>query len=147
MSKTTTWILVADSTKARVFKSPGPNEKLSDTLVHEMEGSNLRSRDIDSDRPGRTFDSGGQGRHAQEPPTDPHRHAKHEFARELTHYLEHERTQGAYDALIVVAPPQFLGDLRSTMSDNVRKLVSQEINKDLSMLPAHELEGHLETLL
>ena len=147
MPKQTTWILVADSTKARFFRAPQQGETLGDTLVHELEGSNEPSRDINADRPGRTFDSGGEGRHAKEPPTDPHRHAKFHFAQELANLLEDERKQGAYDKVIIVAPPQFLGDLRSTMTDNVRKLVDQEINKDLAMLTAHELESHLQGVL
>ena len=147
MPKQNKWILIADSSKARIFRSPGRDEKLRDTLVHEMDGSKLPSREINADRPGRTFDRGGEGRHAQEPPTDPHRHAKFQFAQELTKLLEDGRKKGAYEKIIIIAPPQFLGDLRSTMSDNVRKLVDQEINKDLTALPAHELESHLADLL
>lgn len=147
MPKPATWILVADSSRARCFRTPHRDEKLADTLVHDLNVPSTPSRDINSDRPGRTFDSGGEGRHAQEPPTDPHRHAKFQFAQELAKLLENERNKGIFEKLVVIAPPQFLGDLRSTLSDNVRKCVVQEINKDLTMLPAHDLESHLRDLL
>jgi protein required for attachment to host cells len=147
MPKPAKWILVADSSKARCFRAPKRDEKFADTLVHELNVPSAPSRDINSDRPGRTFDRGGEGRHAQEPPTDPHRHAKFQFAQELAKLLENERNKGAYDSLTVVAPPQFLGDLRATLSDNVRKCVTQEINKDLTMLSVHELESHLRDKL
>ena len=38
------------------------------------------------------------------------------FAREVCQYLETARTRGAYDRLIVVAPPDFLGRLRKAIT-------------------------------
>jgi protein required for attachment to host cells len=120
---------------------------LSPALGNELIGSKLPSREIASDRPGRTFDSGGQGRHAKEPPTDPARHAQEEFARDVVRLLDEKRQSRAFKQLIVVAPPQFLGDLRALMPQQLREAVSEEIAKNLSKLSPQELQDHLRDVL
>jgi len=101
------------------------------------------SREIASDRPGRTFDSAGQGRHAKEEPTDPHRYEKKRFAHSLAERLETAVTRHEVDRLVVVLPPQLLGDLRAAMSAVLEKAVAAEVHKDLTNLPPHELERYL----
>jgi protein required for attachment to host cells len=141
------WVLVADAGGARLFSLEGPRNRIRLKLIRELAAALAPSREIASDRPGRSFDRSGQGRHAEEPPTDPKRHAKFSFAREIGQMLDDERKQNAYGRLHVVAPPQFLGDLRGVMGDDVRALVEREVNKDLSKLSPHELEGALPDLL
>jgi protein required for attachment to host cells len=147
MPKPIIWVLVADAARARLFQVEPPEQTLAPALAQELIGSNLPSREIVSDRPGRTFDSGGQGRHAKEPPTDPARHAQEQFAREVVRLLDEKRESRAFERLIVVAPPQFLGDLRAMMPQRLREAVSAEIAKDLSKLPPHELQHHLRDVL
>src|ERR671918_1352101 len=147
MPKPTVWVLVADAARARLFQVEQPQQTLTPALGQELIGTNLPSREIASDRPGRTFDSGGEGRHAKEPPTDPARHAQGEFARDVVRLLDEKREGGAFDRLVVVAPPQFLGDLRALMSQQLQAAVSAEVAKDLSKLPLHELQDHLREVL
>jgi protein required for attachment to host cells len=147
MPKPTLWVLVADAARARLFQVEQPQQVLSAALGQELIGSNLRSREIASDRPGRTFDSGGEGRHAKEPPTDPARHAQEEFARDVVRLLDEKRESRAFERLIVVAPPQFLGDLRAAMSQQLQASVAAEVAKDLSKLPLHDLQDHLREVL
>jgi len=115
--------------------------------VRELSADLKPSREIASDRPGRTRDRAGQGRHAEEPPTDPKRYAKFSFAREIGQLLDDERRKNTFAKLHVVAPPQFLGDLRGVMSAELRALVGTEINKDLTRLSVHELTPQLQELL
>jgi protein required for attachment to host cells len=140
MSKTTTWLLVADASGARVFAA----DPAAGTLVREpvmtFEGDTAQSREIASDRPGRTFDRAGEGRHAKEPPTDPQRYEKERFAKHLVDALEKALATAAFDRLAVVAPPQMLGDLRAAYGDGLQKAIVKETAKDLAMQPAHELE-------
>jgi protein required for attachment to host cells len=147
MPKPNIWVLVADAARARVFHVERPNMTLAPALGRELIGPRLQSREIASDRPGRTFDRAGEGRHAKEPPTDPARHAKGQFAHDLAGLLDDERKQGSFDRLIIVAAPQFLGDLRNVMSKQLRDLVADEIAKDLSKLPPQELQEHLGDVL
>lgn len=147
MRKRKTWVLVADGARARAFKLNREDKILEPAWQHELVGSNRPSRAIGSDRPGRTFDSAGEGRHAKEPPTDPARYEKERFAREVIRKLEGERRRHAFQALVIVAPPQFLGDLRAVMSDPLTECVSSEINKDLSKLKPAEIFVHIKDAL
>lgn len=142
MARKKTWVLVSDAAGGRFFEV-SDNTKLVPAYKHEIRSALPESGDIQSDKPGRTFDSGGQGRHAMEPPTDPKRHAKAEMAHTLSNTLDGQRKKNAFDRLIVVAPPQFLGDLREAMPKPLHDLVAKEIAKDLSKLKVHELERQL----
>jgi len=142
-----TWIVVADAAAARIFALNGPRQSIALDPVRELKAEIKRSREIGSDRPGRSHDRAGFGRHAEEPPTDPKRHAKFSFAREVGQVLEDERRRNAFARLHVVAPPQFLGDLRSVMGSELRALVDTEINKDLTKLSVHELKPQIQDLL
>jgi protein required for attachment to host cells len=115
-------------------------------LDEQFIGVNLKSREINADRPGRAFDSRGAGRHAMEPPTDPHRKVKADFARDVAGVLEHELSVHRYEELVLVAAPQTLGDLRNSLPATVRKKVVAEIDKDLTQVPDHEIGGRLTTL-
>ncbi len=147
MSKNDKWILVAASSRARIFEVDRKNNTFNRSPLFEFAQQLPSSRDISRDRLGRTFESQGEGRHAKVQPTDPHRHLKSLFAHELAEKLDEERKKNAYRHLVVVAAPQMLGDLRKELDEQVRKMIVLEINKDLSMLPLHELEVHLQDAL
>lgn len=147
MTKTMTWVLVADGARARLLVSEGPGTGLKPALGQEFIGTNLPSRDIASDRPGRSFDSAGEGRHAMEPPTDPKRHEKRVFAHEIAQILEDGRKRNAFDQLVIVAPPEALGDLRAELGEELKRLIGGELNKELTKVPTRELADHLRPLL
>jgi len=140
-------VLVADGARARLFANEGGGKGLRPALDQEFIGTRLPSRDIATDRPGRTFDSAGQGRHAMEPPTDPHRHEKQVFAREVATVLEDARKKNAFNRLVLVAPPEALGDLRSELSDELQRMVTGELNKNLTKVPVYELPAVLKEVL
>ncbi len=147
MKRITTWILVADAAQARLFCNDGPGRGIRAVSNAVLRGRNLPGREIMSDRPGRTFDSVGQGRHAKEPRTDPREVEKHRFAHKLAVMLEGELNQGKFDRLVLVAPPKALGRLRVELSKSVRARVSAELAKDLTHLPTQELQEHLGTVI
>lgn len=144
----TTWILVADGARARIWTSERPHH-LKAALSYDFASPvRNRTRDAGSDRPGRTFDSAGQGHHAMEPPTDWKDHEKREFARSLAGRLREGAMAGSFDRLVVVAPPQFLGLLRAQFDKETARLVEAEIGKDLTHLSEdHDLLPHLEDAL
>ncbi len=147
MKRITTWILVADATQGRLFCNDGPGRGIAPISDAVLRGRNLPGREIMSDRPGRTFDSTGQGRHAKEPRTDPREVEKQRFAHQLAAMLEDELNQGKFDRLVLVAPPKALGQLRDELSKSLRAKVSAELAKDLTHLPAQELQKHLGTVI
>jgi len=142
-----TWILIADGARARLFVNEGPGSGLMPAIDEDLIWDNRPSREIASDRSGQTFDSGGQGRHGMEPPTDPHRHEQRAFTQKVARLLEDNRKQDSFDRLIIVAPPKALGDLREALSVGVSERVTGELSKDLTKVPVHSLSGHLSDLI
>jgi protein required for attachment to host cells len=134
-----TWVLVADAGHARVLEQAGRKGDL--TLVEGLDLKHpiAKSSDMVCDSLPRTFDSVGPGRHAITPKSDPHRSEKKAFAKELAQALDAGIGKNAYDRLIIIAPPQMLGDLRPHLSDAVRSRLEQELLLDLADAPIPEI--------
>lgn len=143
----TTWILIADGAKARVLEQERHSRRFKPAFEREYFGSSAQSKEIASDRPGRSFDSAGEGRHAMEPSTDPQRHAEFAFARDVAHRLEDAVNRHRFDRLVVVAAPRMLGDLRGFLPHTVRERIVAEVDKDLTNVPLQDLAGHLDPYL
>jgi len=142
-----TWILIADGARARILLNEGPGRGVKPGPDKEFEGVNVPSREIVSDKPGRAFDSAGQGRHSMEPRTDPHEHEQRAFHHRLAIYLDGAAKRGEFDCLVVVAPPKALGNLRTELTAAARAKVVGELNKDLTHVPIHDLAAHLGAVL
>jgi protein required for attachment to host cells len=144
---TYTWVVVADSTGARIFGAESASSGLSEveTLAHP-EGR-MHDRDITTDLPGRSFDSKGNARHVMEPPTDPKHELAIEFARTIARHLDAGRVKRDYEQLVIVAAPAFLGLLREQLNNHCRKLVAFELNKSLVHQTPEEIRSHLPKLL
>jgi protein required for attachment to host cells len=140
---TTTWILVAHRSGARLFENLGPGKGLTllETIDHP-EGR-LRSGEINSDKPGRAFDSFGGARHSMSKEHDPTEQVAMQFARRLAELLDKGRTRNQYTRLVLVADPRFLGDLRAALPPPTAALVSATVDKDLASASVHDLPGHL----
>lgn len=139
-----TWIVVADGVRCRIVANTGPGRGVEPLPDMDFRGEQRRLRDIMADRPGRTFDSAGKGRHAMTYSSDPVREDERHFARTLVDLLEVELAANAFDRLILVAPPRTLGDLRAMLAKQVRERVHHEVPKDLTRLPFGDLAKHLQ---
>ena len=148
MKKTVTYILVADGARARLYANHGVGKGLQPVsgATHKAD-LHHHDREILADKPGRAYNSVGQGRSAMEPPTEWHRFEKHKFAREMARVLDSAAANKAFDRLILVAPPATLGDLRTELGDATRKMVTAELPKDLTRHAEHELPQHLAAVL
>jgi protein required for attachment to host cells len=149
----TTWILIADGGRARLFEQERAARAFKPVAERDFFGTTAQSKEIASDRRGRTFDSsgrgqpgdvGGHGRHAMEPSTAPQRYAEYEFARELRDYLEKAANEHRFDRLVLVAAPKILGDLRALLPKPVQTRIVAEVNKDLTKVPTAALGPHLD---
>jgi protein required for attachment to host cells len=126
------WIVVANSGAADIYSADSANARPELWRHLEHAGSRSKGSDLVSDRPGRSFDSAGQGRHAMETRHTPKEVESENFARELGELLEHGRVKSLYEELILVAPPDFLGQLRKASSDGVHAVVVAELAKNLA---------------
>lgn len=147
MRKPIIWVLLADGQRARLLQTNGRNAPLVQATDREFIGNAEPSRDIASDRPGRGHDRGGAGRHAMDPPTDPHRYEKKRFVRSVVDELDERRKKNEFEQLVIVAPPKALGDIRAELSDGLKDMLKAELNKDLTKVPIHELPEYLAEVL
>ena len=147
MRKTVTWIVIADGEKARIVANEGAGKGLAAVPGHAMSTTLHYDRDIYADRPGRVQESSGSTRHAIQPRLDWHRFEKQQFAKSVAGMLDAEAGKGAFDRLVLVAPPRTLGDLRGALAAATRAKVTGEIDKDLTHLNDHDLPAHLEKVV
>ncbi|MBX3491092.1 MAG: host attachment protein [Parvibaculum sp.] len=136
------WILVADGQKARFLASEKRNEDPAPALP-DMIVPNPPTREQGTERPGRVHESVGARRSAYEPPTDPHRQAKRDFARMVADTLLEKTRESAFDKLIVVAPPEMLGDLRGALAPETKARLIGERAKDYTELTPREIKEQL----
>ncbi len=142
-----TWVMVADAARARLFMSDGQDVQPIDGATFDNPAAHGFSRDLRSDKPGRTIESVGGAHHAQEPKHDPHREAKAAFARRVADYVEQGARDGKFDNLVMVAPPQMLGDLRGALGHHAAARLAGTAPKDLMKVPTAELKTHLQPIL
>ncbi|HDP88737.1 MAG TPA: host attachment protein [Thioalkalivibrio sp.] len=136
-------VVVADAGRARFFTADSPTAALVEDEDRLHPEGRLHVSEMASDEPGRTFESHGDGQHAMGNKVDPKRQEAIRFAKLLCDDMEARRNKGRVDGVYVVAPPQFLGELRDHMSDPLRQLVKDEIHKDLTEHGAADIRGHL----
>jgi protein required for attachment to host cells len=146
MKPTTTWILIADGGRARLFANHGPGKGI-EPLDATFKADHRSTHEIVGDRLGRTYESKGDARHAIAAQTDPHRELKRKFAEHLAEVLDQQKKAHAFDRLIIVAPPVVLGDLRDALTAPVRGVIHGELHKDLTKTPYAELPDHLAAVM
>ena len=147
MKPVQTWILIADGARARILLNEGPGHGVHAIDGLEFRGDHSATHEIMADRQGRSFSSHSPERSAIQGHTDPHRELKKKFAHQLADILADQLKKGAYDRLVIVAPPGALGDLRAAISDQVRAKVIGEVAHDLTKTPNSEVPQHLKDVL
>lgn len=141
----TTWILVANASHARLFNLEAP-ESLA--LVKEFSHPQSREHasDLVTDKPGHYQSDGGK--HGNFMPAEtPKREEMEQFAHQLAHELDHQRTANHYQHLILVASPAFLGALNGSLNHHVRALVRETVDKDYVHEKPRELLHHLKGVI
>ena len=136
------WVMVADKSKARIFTVADPRGALLDEVVLEHPQARQREQALTSDRPGRSFDSKGQGRHAMGASVEPDQQETIRFAKQITDHVQAAHNEGRCDRLLLVAGPPLLGLLREPLKTLTGLRIS-EIEKNLGQYDAREIRKHL----
>ena len=136
------WVVVADQSKARIFTVDDPRGALLD--VGELEHPQARDREqtLTSDRPGRSFDSKGRGRHAMGATVEPGKQESLRFAKQVADYVQAAHNEGRCNRLLLVAGPPLLGLLREHLK-KISGMKISEIEKNLGQYDAQEIRKHL----
>jgi protein required for attachment to host cells len=141
-----TWILVANASQASVYQNDGPHKGLTRIATLEHAASREKGADLATDRPGQQ-QGPGSGRGAFVSAKSPKEVEAERFALRLARHLDQGRTQNAYQRLILVASPHFMGLINQHLDAHVRQLVSNSIEKDYTKIKEKELAGHLEACI
>jgi len=137
------WIAIADGAHARVVVPGERGGTFRTETSFDSTAAHLRSADIGSDRPGRSFESVGATRHAIEPRHDPHEMEKSRFIHLVAERLNQESAQGSFDHLVLVTPPHLIHDLREALDAPTKAKLVGTLNKDLIKTPDEDLAEHL----
>jgi protein required for attachment to host cells len=121
-----TWILIADSSGARILEALGNSRAFFEHAV-------------------------GDGRYPyRSDPAPPHEERPRVtkaldglFASQLSTMLANRLKSRSFDRLVLVAPTVMLGKLRKMISPAVRETVIAEIEMDLTDVPTSEIAQHL----
>lgn len=155
-----TWILVSDASRAQLYREEPAGKGFTLLESYNHDESRARVRDLMADAYGRKPNgtsggngglgagAGGQyfGRPGAAPDTDPKEIEKQKFAQELAEVLEKGLNEHAYETLVLIAPPHFLGLLRGTVSKQVSNHIETSVDKDLSWLDGPRLTERLREL-
>lgn len=159
----TTWVVAADSNRARIFQLSASGDKLQE--IEDMFNPEGRQseREQTSDAGGR-FAQGahggggvgggsdlgagarGQG-HTSEAQESAREHDVNMFSKQLVRYLDQARNEHRFDKLRVIAAPKFLGLIRQNMSKECQKMVEEEVSKEIAGLESKDVEQYVRSLL
>ena len=136
------YVFVGDGRKALFLRNEGDEKLLNLKTERVFADSNPPTHEQGTDRPGRSHSSVGPGR-SSVTQTDWHDLEEHRFAHEVAAALERIVRERKVKALIVVAPPRALADLRKAFHADVKSRIVAEIDKDLTKHPIYDIEKHL----
>ncbi|GAB1716796.1 MAG: hypothetical protein NTAFB05_18380 [Nitrobacter sp.] len=136
-------VFVGDGRKALFLRNAGDALSLDLKTEKVFEDTNPMTREQGSDRPGRVIEPSFPGRKSAVEQTDWHDIEEHRFARTVAEAMEQMVRTSKAKAVVVVAPPKTLADLRSAFHPEVKARIVAEINKDLTKHSVREIEKHL----
>ncbi|MEL6751591.1 MAG: host attachment family protein [Pseudomonadota bacterium] len=140
-----TWVIVADSEKALFLRNEGDDEHPNLEVIREMEQDNPPNREQAANRRGRVGNGGASmGHRSAVEDTDWHQMNKEQFAKDISEKLYELAHRGKFDKIIIAAAPLVLGEMRKEMHVAVTDKVVGELDKNLTNLPIHEIEEHLQ---
>ena len=138
--KKETWIVVANSALARIFRLEGQKLVEMETMIHPE--ARMAEKDLVSDKSGLAGEA-HKGRHSAYSPQFTAKQVENTvFAKKVSDLLEHARNQGDLVKIYLAAGPDFLGRLRNEMSIKTQSLIAAEVNKDITHLKPQDIKNH-----
>jgi len=144
-----TWILVADSSRARLFLADTASSPLVELETFTHPASRQHEKEITTDLPGKQNGKGinGSFAHAMTQETDPKHQEAINFAREVTQHLNKSHSKNKFRQLIIVAAPSFLGLLRDNLNHNTRRSLTLQLDKNLTQYKPEDIRKYLPQYL
>lgn len=137
------FVLVGDGRKALFLRNEGDERFPNLKIESVFEDYNPLTHEQGAERPGRISKVLDSGQRSAVEPVDWHQIEEHRFAKKVAAGMEWVIRARKAPALVVVAPPKTLADLRSAFHVDVKARVIAEINKDLTRHPVEDIEKYL----
>ena len=134
MSTTDHWIVVSDASRARFFRADATLQALEPMPVLRHPQSRKHEGDLTTDHSGRRAGGSLTGASA-------HDHEAEVFSHEVAAHIDRGLNDRAFERLVIVAPPAFLGALRSRLSGPASRAVVAEVARDYSRIPTADLSA------
>lgn len=135
------WILVADGKKALLLRNDGDELYPNLHVIKKSVQDNPPTHEQGTDKPG--MRAGNNGVRGAAEPTDWHQLAEDAFAAEVAQMLYKRAHADKFEKLILVAPPNTLGELRKNLHVEVSAKVIGELAKDLTKHPVPGIEENI----
>lgn len=146
----TTWIVAADSSRARIFEVHGNKEHLQEIQDFANPAGRSRTSEIESDKRGHFFATPeathGEG-DSYQPRVEAVEHETEMFSKQISEFLDHACNEHRYDKLCLIAYPKLLGMMRKNLSKETQRLVEDEVSKDISWKDTREIEDYVRNHL
>ena len=136
-------VFVGDGRKALFLRNEGDEKYPNLKTERVLEQDNPPTHEQGTDRPGHLGKAAGSGRRSAVETADWHDINEHRFAKVVAGAMERLMRDRNAPALVIVAPPRTLADIRAALHPDVASRVIAEINKDLTRHPVGEIERHL----
>jgi protein required for attachment to host cells len=142
----TVWMLVADGRRARVLVEQRRGASLEEPADLSME---INEEDLydPQDRPPRSFDRAGAGRHAMDKGRSLHEQEEENFLKRVAHRIGDAEKHNQFDYLVIAAPPRALGLLRNMLPAGAKSRIRADLSKDLLGESVPQLRERLTELL
>ena len=138
------FVFVGDGRRALFLRNAGDEQFFNLKTERVFIDDNPSAHEHGSDRPGRVFKRARSNQRSAVAQTDWHELEEHRFAKRVAMAMEGLIREHKIKALVVVAPPRTLADLRAAFNPDVKRRIVAEIGKDLTKYPIYEIEKHLD---
>ena len=122
-------IVVADGTGARFFRNAGHGDSVALAAEGEVTPAHLR-------------DDGPAGQRPTE--SSPQETDEATFAKQLAQELNRRALSGDFAALVLIADPQTLGQIRPTLHQEVQERLVVEVGKTLTKASVRDIQNALD---
>lgn len=137
------WVVVGDGSRALFLYNHGDPDLLDLRVIEARVDKNPATHDQGTDAPGRAFASRGSGARSSVENTDWHELEKEHFAQGIAARINSAAEAGEMKALVIIAPPRVLGELRKELSPKAHAMVKGEMDKDLTRHTLPDIEKAL----
>lgn len=136
-------VVVADECEASFFDVDRVHAPMRLTTKLEDDRGRMQDRELETDKPGRSFSRMTHGRSAMDGERSTQRHLQTRFARRIAKEIDKARHRHEFGRLVIMAGPRMLGLIREALPQKTQSAVTMEITKDVVHQDADTIRSYL----